>query len=400
MEEALKNLFTGVKYEDMIVESDRRTYHPYTTNAYGNSDEINLVIQKADLITATYDSVIYLEGTLNPTTANKAYDFTNNAPLFLFDEIRFILGDQVIETVRLPGINSTIKGFCSYTSDQSRCLSHAGWSPSGSPQILNSTKTAFCASIPLKHVLGFAEGYRKPLVNIRQELILIRSKDDSDCYKGETEVKINLTKVTWKVPYVIPNDAMKLSIYGRINKNSPIQVAFHARDLYVYPTLPTTRSLVWSVKSSTGFQRPQWLLIAFQTRKRNNKEADASEFNHLSISNIKANINNRRYPYEQQNLVFTDNKYVDAYEEYLNFRNQYYDSSQESSLLSYKEFEKHPIFIINCTRQNESVHNVVIDLKLEVEASSAFANETIAYCVILHDALIEYEPFTGIVRKT
>ncbi|XP_031336367.1 uncharacterized protein LOC116165817 [Photinus pyralis] len=380
MEEALKNLFTGVKYEDMIVECDRRTYHPYTTNAYGNSDEINLVIQKADLITATYDSVIYLEGTLNPTTANKAYDFTNNAPLFLFDEIRFILGDQVIETVRLPGINSTIKGFCSYTSDQSRCLSHAGWSPSGSPQILNSTKTAFCASIPLKHVLGFAEGYRKPLVNIRQELILIRSKDDSDCYKGETEVKINLTKVTWKVPYVIPNDAMKLSIYGRINKNHRYKWRFmRATFTYTQPYPPPDR----------------WF-----GRKRNNKEADASEFNHLSISNIKANINNRRYPYEQQNLVFTDNKYVDAYEEYLNFRNQYYDSSQESSLLSYKEFEKQPIFIINCTRQNESVHNVVIDLKLEVEASSAFANETIAYCVILHDALIEYEPFTGIVRKT
>ncbi|XP_031332852.1 uncharacterized protein LOC116163144 [Photinus pyralis] len=224
-----------------------------------------------------------------------------------------------------------------------------------------------------------------------------------------TSTPTNISKCEWllneireyvpKVPYVIPNDAMKLSIYGRINKNSPIQVAFHARDLYVYPTLPTTRSLVWSVKSSTGFQRPQWLLIAFQTRKRNNKEADASEFNHLSISNIKANINNRRYPYEQQNLVFTDNKYVDAYEEYLNFRNQYYDSPQESSLLSYKEFEKQPIFIINCTRQNESVHNVVIDLKLEVEASSALANETIAYCVILHDVLIEYEPFTSIVRK-
>ncbi|XP_031336082.1 uncharacterized protein LOC116167085 [Photinus pyralis] len=335
MEEALKNLFVGVKYEDMIVECDRRTYHPYSANAYDNSDEINLVIQKADLITVTYDSVIYLEGTLNPTTPNKTYDFTNNAPLFLFDEIRFILGDQVIEIVRLPGINSTIKGFCSYTTNQSRCLSHAGWSPADSPQILNSTKTAFCASIPLKHVLGFAEGYKKPLVNIRQELILIRSKDDRDCYKGETEVKINLTKVTWKVPYVIPNDAMKLSIYGRINKNSPIQVAFHACDLYVYPTLPTSRSLVWSVKSSTGFQRPQWLLIAFQTKKRNNKEADASRFNHLSVSNIKANINNRRYPYEQQNLVFTDNKYVDAYEEYLNFRNQYYDALQEGSLLSY-----------------------------------------------------------------
>ncbi|KAB0805187.1 hypothetical protein PPYR_02157 [Photinus pyralis] len=398
MEEALKNLFSSVKYEDMIVECDRRTYHPYSTNAYGNSDEINLVIQKADLITATYDSVIYLEGTLTSSEA-KQFELTNNAPLFLFDEIRFTLGDQVIEIVRLPGINSAIKGFCSYTTDQSNCLSQAGWSPRNKPlQLLNANKTAFCASIPLKHVLGFAEGYKKPLVNIRQELTLIRSKTDEDCYKSEAEVKISLSKVTWKVPYVIPNDSMKLSIYSRIDKNVPIQVAFHARDLYAYPALPSTRSLVWPVKSSTGFQRPQWLLVAFQTKKRNQKGENASQFDHLGVENIKANINNRRYPYEQQNLSFADNKYIDAYEEYLNFRTQYYDS-ESSSLLSYEEFKKQPIFVINCTRHNESIHNVVIDLKLEVETSEAFAADTSAYCIILHDVLIEYEPFTNIVRK-
>lgn len=401
MEDGLKTIFSEVRFNDMIVECDRRSYHPYATNAYDNSDEINLVIQKADLITATYNSVVYIEGTLTPTDATKAYNLTNNAPLFLFDEVRFVLGDQTIEVVRMPGINSSMKGYVSYSTEQTNCLKQAGWSPfSEELQIVDGTKKSFCASIPLRHFLGFAEGYRKPIINMRQELILVRAKSDLDCYKGETNVKIAITKMLWKVPYVIPNDATKLNLYEKINKNAIIPVSFHARDLFIYPTLPASRSLVWPVKSSTGFQRPQWILVAFQTAKRNSKQAVASDFNHVSATSVKASINNRRYPYEQQNFDFANNKYTDVYDEYLNFRTQYYDDNIAGSLFDYKQFKDKPIFIVNCTKQNESVYNAVVDLKLEVEAVNSFDPNTVAYCLILHDVLFEYEPFTGLVRKT
>lgn len=115
---------------------------------------------------------------------------------------------------------------------------------------------------------------------------------------------------------------------------------------------------------------------------------------------MKANINNRRYPYEQQNYDFPKSKYTEAYEEYLNFRAQYYNKAEVTSLFDYMEFKAKPVFVLNCTRQNENLQNIVVDLKLELEASEAFKVGTAAYCLILHDVLLQYEPFTGLVRKT
>lgn len=369
MEEALKSVFENVRYEDLIVECDQRTYHPYTTNAYDNSDDINLVIQKADILTATYDSSIYIEGTMASTDPTKIHTLTNNAPMFLFEEIRFMLGDQTIETVRLPGINSSIKGYVSYTQEESKALSHAGWSPLNKDLQIAPDATTFCTSIPLRHVLGFAEGYRRPIINMRQEIILTRAKSDLDCYQGEVDVTLKITKIRWKVPYIIPSDAGKLALYEKINKNIPITVSFHARDLYVYPNLPQTTST-------------------------------ASDLDHVNITNLKANINNRRYPYEQQNYDFSKNKHTEAYDEYLNFRAQYYGKAEVTAMFDYLEYQNKPVFVINCTKQNESVQNIVVDLKLELEASEPFKNGTAAYCLILHDVLLQYEPFTGLVRKT
>lgn len=292
-EEGLRSVFKNVQFNDLIIDSDQRTYHPYTTNAYDNSDEIRLIIQKGDLVTATYDSVIYIEGTIAATDAAKAHDLTNNAPLFLFEEIRYVLGDQTVDTCRLPGITSAMKGYVSYTAAQSKGLSHAGWSPGNAPLQISPDKKNFSASIPLRHVLGFAEGHRRPIVNMRQELILIRSKNDVDCYAGETEVKISVTKVLWKVSHIIPSDSEKLELYNKINTDVSIPIAFHGRDLNVYLALSASKSVVWAVKSSIGAQRPQWMLCGFQEKKRDNKAAIAADFSQVNITNIKANINNK-----------------------------------------------------------------------------------------------------------
>lgn len=90
---------------------------------------------------------------------------------------------------------------------------------------------------------------------------------------------------------------------------------------------------------------------------------------------------------------------MQAYNEYLNFRAQYYGRFEDEPLFDYAEYKKCPIFVINCTKQNEGIQNTVVDIKLEIEASKDFSANITAYCLILHDVLVEYQPFTGLVRK-
>lgn len=93
---------------------------------------------------------------------------------------------------------------------------------------------------------------------MRQELILIPSNSEADCYKGETAVIINITKVNWRVLHIIPSDIAKLDIYNRLKQQKPIKMGFYEKSLYQYPSLPTTSNLaIWAVQNSVGSQRPR-----------------------------------------------------------------------------------------------------------------------------------------------
>lgn len=399
MEDALTEVFHRVPYVNLIVEANLRTVHP-KVSTFNNSDEISLVIDKGDLITATFNSTLYLEGTFTVKEEGKTFTLTHNAPLCLFEEIRFLLGDQIIETCRLPGINSAIKGVVSYSPAQSKALTKTGWHPLGENLQISPDKKSFSASIPLSHILGFAEGHQKDIINMRQELVLVRAKSDLNCYSSaDTDVTITLSKVVWKVPHVIPNDEEKLKLYHGISQNVWIPIAFHERNLNIYPGLPQSKNVVWSVRSNTGFQRPQWVLCAFQVNKNNNRAASATAFDDVSLQNLAVYLNERRYPYEQQNYDFDKNRYMSAYDEYLDFSSTYYGKREAGPLLDYAEYKKCPIFVVNLTKQNESIQNIVLNVKLDIESRKDIPANTTAYCLILHDVVVEYQPFTGLIRK-
>ena len=52
----------------------------------------------------------------------------------------------------------------------------------------------------------------------------------------------------------------------------------------------------------------------------------------------------------------------------------------------------------NPCRKNDNVKTSTIDLRIEIETEKAFPTSTSAYCLILHDQIITYDPFNGGVR--
>lgn len=396
-ERALQNMFADVTYSDLVIDNSTHTYHPYTVNAFDNSDEIRLIIEKSDLITATYDSKIYIEGSI--VLADATQPFKLNDPLFLFDEIRFQLGDVIIDSCRTPGIASSIYGQCRYTPGESKSLDGSGWCiRDQESSIYNASTRTFSVVIPLNHVLGFACDYTRDIVNMRQELILIRSNSDLDCYTCETGVAIKISKVNWRVPHITPNDAAKLQIYNRLKQQKAVKIGFYGRSLYQYPSLPTTSNLViWPVMNSVGSRRPRWLFTAFQQNKRNNKSANACVLSQCGISDVTAYINQNRSPYEKRHNDFSKNKYVLAYDDYLTFQKKFLNKQFCEPLLNYKEFGQGPIFVLDVSKQNEVVHEPVLSLKLEIASKENFGINSSAYVLILHDAVYEYEPISGVV---
>ncbi|CAK1580906.1 unnamed protein product [Parnassius mnemosyne] len=66
-------------------------------------------------------------------------------------------------------------------------------------------------------------------------------------------------------------------------------------------------------------------------------------------------------------------------------------------LSSFKE--KAPLFVIDCSRQNDSLKTGPVDVRLEIECTTAIPEKTTGYCLIINDQLVEYKPLSNIVRK-
>jgi len=84
---------------------------------------------------------------------------------------------------------------------------------------------------------------------------------------------------------------------------------------------------------------------------------------------------------------------------YAHFRKAYYGYDCYETLLTVITFLTNgPFVVIDCSRQNESIKSTTVDVRIEFDCKDVPANTT-AYCLILHDRVVEYCPLSNVVRK-
>ncbi|KAJ8912227.1 hypothetical protein NQ315_009051 [Exocentrus adspersus] len=77
----------------------------------------------------------------------------------------------------------------------------------------------------------------------------------------------------------------------------------------------------------------------------------------------------------------------------LNFDNNDYNEAH----FRYTEFQsKRTLFVKDCSRRDENERPSTVDVRLEIEAAQGFPENTRAYCIIIHDCIMEYLPLDNI----
>lgn len=397
------NITSDISFDNSLDQFQFHSHQPYAGNTYNQSDEIRIPIQQQDIYTLPSMSFIYMEGRVlkNDGTTGSTAKMTNNAFAFMFDEIRYELNGVEIDRVRNPGIAATLKGYVSFSINRLKGLENAGWiQPSDSETLDIDKDGVFSVCLPLDILLGFCEDYRKILINLKQELVLIRSSTDLNSVKASNDVQIKLDKVVWRVPHVRVSDHQRLRLLKMVNKNQTVRMAFRSWDLYEYPALPSAQQESWAVKTSANLEKPRYVIIAFQTDRNRNVGKDSSLFDSCTLKNVKLNLNSEQYPYDDLNLDFEHGKVALLYEMYKEFQTSYYGEWHSQPLLSRSDFENLvPLVVIDCSKQSEAINSSTIDIRLQLETSANFPPKTKAYCLILHDRIVEYEIGSGLVRK-
>lgn len=393
------NIKDSVVQDDVISGQQFHTYTPYTTS-YNNNDEVRITIQSQDLIVLPSQSYLFIDFS---TAKNDGSPFADEEAIFgynftahMFSEMIYELNGIEIDRNKYPGLTSTMKCLIACKSEDER--SYVLFNESSNKSI---TVGQFRMMLPLRFLFGFCDDFRKVIMNSKHEIILVRSRTNERVYQANTDrLKLTVNKIQWKMPHVTLSDQAKLSMLKIISKNSSLLIPFRSWDLYELPVLPATTRHTWSVKTTSQVRKPRYIVVGFQTN-RGTVINDSSEFDHCNITNIKVYLNNERFPYDDLNLNITQRNFHELYYTMQNIQQSYYNEISFYNPTGYDltNFISKPLFAFDCTRSDETVKSGMVDVRLELEASANFPADTAAYCLIIHDNLVRYSPFTSIVHR-
>lgn len=383
-----------------ITSMQYHAYNPYTTT-FNNNDEIRIAIQQQDLYLLPHESFIYIEGTVarragvDNQTALPAW--SGSQAFFMFDDIRYELNGIEIDRCKSVGITSAMKGLVSF---QRKNVENLKLSSFG---VEETYRANFSYCIPLQYIFGYAEDYKKIVLNMKHELILVRSRNDLNCFIGEHNAsEITVNKVQWRMPHVKVDDYTKLQLLKHIDGKQTIQMSFRSWDLYEYPVLPQTQKNIWAIKTSNNLQKPRYVIFGMQTNRNGVINRNATTFDHCNLRQVKLYLNTECYPYEDTTADFTQHNTALLYHAYSKFQESYYHDRAElpDPYMSINEFNTvGSLVLFDCSRQHEAIKSSMIDIRLEIETRENIPANTRAFCLIIHDNIISYNPFTSIVSK-
>ncbi|XP_044010190.1 uncharacterized protein LOC122853840 [Aphidius gifuensis] len=397
-------------FDESIAHCELHAHQPYGSSTFNNNDEIRIGIQHQDLCVLPSKSSLHITGrflTSDGKSVPKTTSLVRMAIAHMFEEIRYEINAIEIDRSKNVGLTTLMKGYISLSPNQKSLLENAGWLMSDEESLFDSSGY-FDISIPLSLLLGFAEDYKKIIINAKHELILIRANSDANAClqeqpaegKSGEKIQIKLQKVEWIVPYIKVSDKQKIQLLNYIAKDPSIAISFRTWELYEYPLLPATTKQNWSVKTSTQLEKPRYIILGFQTGRKNSVTNNSSVFDHCNLRDVKLFLNSQSYPYGNLNIDFAHNQFSLLYDMFAYFQASYYYTETPQPLFTRQKFlEEAPLIVIDCSKQNEFLKSGPVDIRLEFESTTQFPAQTSAYCLILHDRIVEYNPISGSVRK-
>ena len=414
-----------IPVDDSIYEYEYKEYNPIAGNA-GDLDRgsIVIVIEAQDIYTHPAESFLIVEGELikdaNPLARYADADtvtLINNGIMYLFSDVRYHLASHEIEVLQNPGHATTMLGLLKYPDDfnKSQGLNQV-WAPDTPIDDNNvadkgdnegfkkrfkyiiskvNPKGSFSFKIPLKHFLGFCEDYKKIIYGMQQRLTLTRTGNNNAIFRtAAVDIgKINIKRIRWFMPHVIPSDAYRLQLDKIIEKKEKIPVGYRMLQCDNAPVPANSTNFTWRLGVKSSPDIPRFIIVGFQHEKNNDQTKNPAIFDHLQVTNIYVTLNAKRYPDTDYNINFTSNQFSRIYGDTATFRKKFYNMDELISNpgidpVSYKNL--FPLFVFDVTKQSEKLKTSVSDIHIKASFNANPGNNTMAYAVIISDRLFHF----------
>ena len=420
-----------IPVDDSIYEYEYKEYNPIVgTNL--NRGSIVLTIESQDIYTHPAESFLVIEGQLLKDNNNDYVDadnitLINNGMMYLFSDIRFHLSSHEIEVLQNPGQATTMLGLLKYPYDFYKAhglnqlwfkdvniepdqATNEGFKKRHEYIIQTADpKGTFSFKIPLKHFLGFCEDYKKILYGMQQRLTLTRTDNNNIIFKGTKMVnnnvvaidvgKVDIKRIRWFMPHVIPSDAYRLQLDKIIEKKEKIPVGYRMLQCDSTQVSENINSFTWRLGVKSSPDIPRFIIVGFQSGKNNLQTQNPAIFDHLFVRNIYVTLNAKRYPDTDYDNDFAKNQYSRIYGEASLFRKKFFNMDEFVSNCGIDPIEfknLYPLYVFDVTKQSEKLKTSVSDIHIKAffGADPTGANNppanTMAYAVIISDRLFHF----------
>ena len=417
-----------IPVDDSIYEYEYKEYNPIVgTNLKRGS--IVITIESQDIYTHPAESFLVIDGQLlnindNPYGNNDSATLINNGIMYLFSDVRYHLASHEIEVLQNPGHATTMLGLLKYPDDFSKSQGlNQLWvkdGNTGDAQIDEAQANyndgyyirhqyiigaplpngIFSIKIPLKHFLGFCEDYKKILYGMQQRLTLTRTGDNDSIFRANAIAvgKINIQRIRWFMPHVIPSDAYRLQLDKIIEKKEKIPVGYRMLQCDNTQVPENQKTFTWRLGVKSSPDIPRFIIIGFQSGKNNNQEQNPAIFDHLYVRNIYVTLNAKRYPDTDYDNDFRKNQFSRIYGDAALFRKKFFNMDELVSNcgINPTEFRSlYPLYVFDVSKQSEKLKTSVSDIHIKAffdnvpGANNPPAN-TMAYAVIISDRLFHF----------
>jgi hypothetical protein len=204
------------------------------------------------------------------------------------------------------------------------------------------------------------------------------------------DAAINITKLRWAMPYIIPSIEEQSKFIQIINDRIPAPLTFlNKKSDYI--AVPAATTFTWKLQLTSDIERVRYIVVGFQTGRGVNQITNSATFDvgvNLNVISAYVMLNGIRYPYSDVSTNITTNVYTKWYYNYVEFFNRYNSDKQGEPCLNYIEYLANaPLYVFDVSNQPEKLKHSTIDTQLQMTFALAAPANTIAYVVMYYDSI-------------
>ena len=413
--------------DDSIQSYKRFPFQPISGTDCNNANPIVIRVQNSDNYFRPCDSEIEFEGQVVKATgggtfkkAEATLTLINNGLMHLFDNIKYELSGQEIDSVYHPGqaismyklltknqayVDGSGLSSC-WVPDDSKgeaATANTGWEERRKFLFLNNRPTGedegsgyFRFSIRLEDIFGFATDYLRVMYGFTHTLTLIRNLNYKDVFFGAAntvEGKVVFSKVSWIMPIIEPSQIAGYELVKMINDQQSLSIDFRARQC-ITTMVPESNTFTWRLGVRTSPEKPRYLVLGFQSARENSVEKNLGLFDHCQLKNTYVLLNNHRYPAVDYQVDFKKNQYNCLYREFYQFLEKYHrinGSVTQTSVDPVAFKHLYPLIVFDVSRQSERISSAIVDITIQCDFHANVAKATKAYCLVISDRRLKFK---------